>query len=117
MNMTISFILLMLSAWFDAKGFQYATQTWSAGGHVALKQGALSLVFFLTGVSIYLYSVRFLTLAGVSSSTLQTLLWFAATIAGVAVISGDFQKWNVPHYAALVAVVIGLATLMALGEH
>lgn len=115
-SVSISLILLLLSAWFDAKGFHYATQTWNPGGQIALKQGVLSLLFFVIGVSIYLLSVRFLTLAGISSSTVQTLLWFVATILGVALLSGEFQSWSPLQYVALVATVTGLAILMATGE-
>ncbi|NVK73814.1 hypothetical protein C0J08_22585 [Marinomonas sp. CT5] len=117
MNLAISFVLLMFSAWFDAKGFQYASKTWGLEGSMAWKQGALSLLFFMLGVSVYIYSVRFLVLAGVSSSIVQTLIWFAATIAGVAIISGEWLKWSSVQYIALLAVVIGLGTLMATTEH
>ncbi|WP_188749293.1 hypothetical protein [Marinobacterium zhoushanense] len=117
MSVSISLILLLSSAWFDAKGFHYATQAWHPGGQVAWKQGVLSLLFFVVGVSIYLLSVRFLTLAGVSSSTVQTLLWFMATILGVALLSGEIQRWSALQYAALAATIVGLAVLMATGEH
>lgn len=113
MSVVISFLLVMFSAWFDAQGFHHATQAWQANGQFLLKQGAYSLLCFFVGVSIYIYSVRFITITGVTSSTLQTLLWFVATIVGVAFLSGEFQKWNPIQYVALVAVLFGMSVLMA----
>ncbi|WCN14977.1 hypothetical protein GV054_19175 [Marinomonas mediterranea] len=113
----ISLILLLLSAWFDAKGFYYAGLTWTHTNQLSVKQGALSLLFFMIGVSLYVFSVRFLTMTGATSTTIQTLLWFVATIVGVAIMNGDFKVWGTMQYAAFSVVILGLAALISLSAH
>ena len=46
------------------------------------------------------------------STTLQTLGWFAVTIVGVAVVSGDIAGWSLINKIVAVAIVVGIAWLL-----
>jgi len=117
MNIVITSFLLLLSAWFDAKGFLYASQSWTSTGELKGKSATLTVVYFVIGISLYLLSVRFMTLAGTTETTPQTLGWFFATIVGVAFMSGEFQKWAPLQIASFVLVVLGMAYLLAASNH
>jgi len=117
MAIVISTLLLLASAWFDAKGFVYATQSWNPSGTLNLKPTLLTAIFFIVGLTLYFFSVRFMTVAGAASTTMQSLLWFFATIAGIAILSGDFVKWNAMQYIAVIMVVAGMSYLLATVGH
>jgi hypothetical protein len=43
----------------------------------------------------------------------QTLVWFAATIIGVAILSGQFLRWQLLDQSIAVVVLAGIAWLLA----
>ena len=59
----------------------------------------------------YWLGLRFIDASGVTSASVQTLIWFVITIIGVAVLSGDIKEWDVGSYmlaAVAIAAVAGL---------
>lgn len=110
------FILTALSAFFDAKGFVYAAQSWREGSWipaVALR----SLVYFLGGVSVYIGTIGLQQRLGVHSAALQTLFWFAMTIIGIALLDGTIAGWSAAQKAVGAAVTIGIGWLLVNAGH
>ena len=60
----------------------------------------------------YWASLRFMHRVGIVSPELQTAIWFAATIIGVAVMSGRFGRWPIPDQLVACAVTLGLCWLL-----
>jgi hypothetical protein len=67
---------------------------------------------YAVGIFLYWLSLRFITASGVFSATVQTLTWFVITVIGVAVLSGDFEKWDVGSYVLAVVAVAAVAGLL-----
>jgi hypothetical protein len=96
----------------DALGFVYAARVWH-GGSFHLREALLSAACFQFGVAMYWVALRTLSAWGVVSTEAQTLVWFAATIIGVAILSGQFLRWQVLDQSVAVAVLAGIAWLLA----
>lgn len=96
----------------DALGFVHAARVWQAGQFV-WREALISAVSFQVGVAMYWIALRTLGAWGVVATEAQTLVWFAATIIGVAILSGQFLRWQALDQAVAVAVLGGIAWLLA----
>lgn len=115
---TIALIVLftLLSGLGDAQGFVHAGKVWNQDGfvwHEALK----SALGFQFGVLMYWLAVRQLAVQGVVAPEIQTLFWFAATIIGIAALSGQFLRWPLVDQATAGAVLFGICWLMVRTAH
>lgn len=101
-------VLTTLSGVGDSQGFLYAAKIWQDGrlNGSALLRSALG---FLSGVALYWLSIRFFNIFGITSPGIQTVGWFAVTIAGVALFSGEFLRWG------RLDQLLGLAAILAVG--
>jgi hypothetical protein len=103
--------LTVLSGVGDTYGFVHAAALWN-GGAIVGSELARSAAGFGVGIGSYWLVVRYLEALGVQSTTLQTLGWFAVTIVGVAVVSGDIAGWSLINKIIAVAIVVGIAWLL-----
>jgi len=103
--------LTLISGLGDSYGFVHATGAWRGGALVG-SELARSAIGFVVGIMSYWLVVRYLGALGVRSVTLQTLGWFAVTIVGVAVVSGDIARWSPVNKVVGVAVVAGVGWLL-----
>ncbi|MBB6093704.1 putative membrane-anchored protein [Povalibacter uvarum] len=104
-------ILTALSAFFDAKGFVYAAQSWR-DGTLSLSIALLALLYFVGGVSVYIGTIGIQHKLGVNSATLQTLFWFAMTIIGIALLDGTIAGWSTVQKSVGIAVTAGIGWLL-----
>jgi hypothetical protein len=110
-------ILILLAATVvcgaaDALGFVHATRVWQ-GGQFVWREALLSASGFQVGVVMYWIALRTLGAWGVLATEAQTLVWFAATIIGVALLSGQFLRWQAIDQGVAIAVLIGTGWLLA----
>ena len=104
-------VLTLISALADAYGFAHAAEIWKQD-RFHLDELARSLVGTTVGVSIYLYSLRFLMQLGVEEAELQILFWLGFTFVGVALLSGAIFTWShIDKFVALI-VLTGIGWLM-----
>jgi NhaP-type Na+/H+ or K+/H+ antiporter len=104
--------LCCVSGLADAQGFVHASRMWRADRFVWLELGR-SATGFCVGIGFYWLSVRFMQRVGIGAPEVQTMIWFAATIIGVATASGRFGRWPVADQLVAGAVVLGLGWLLA----
>lgn len=95
----------------DALGFVHASRVWQAGRFV-WREAAYSAGCFQFGVAMYWIALRTLDGWGVVSTEAQTLVWFAATIIGVAMLSGQFLRWQALDQSVALGVLAGIAWLL-----
>jgi hypothetical protein len=110
-NIAIYLGLTILAGLADAYGFSEASRIWRAESWSAAAL-ARSGIGYAVGIFLYWLSLRFITASGVFSATVQTLTWFVITVIGVAVLSGDFEKWDVGSYVLAVVAVAAVAGLL-----
>ncbi len=103
--------LTLFSGLADSRAFLFAAQTWHDDRLNLLLLGK-ALVFFAIGILLYVLSLKFLRYLGVYSATIQTSLWFMATIIGLALISGEFVRWQRLDQAVAIVVAAGLTWLV-----
>ena len=103
--------LTLCSGLADARAFLYAAQTWP-NDQLSLAVLGKSLLFFAVGILLYVLSLRFLRTLGVHSATIQTSLWFLATLVGLALLSGEFVKWQRLDQAVAIVAAAALAWLV-----
>jgi hypothetical protein len=99
-------IATALSAFFDAKGFVYATQAWKSGS-LSAPIALLSLANFVGGVTLYILSIGFSKHLGVESPAVH----------GVAFMDGTIDQWSVAQRAVGAGVAIGIAWLLVSAPH
>ena len=87
------------------------SKTWQ-DGHFVWVEGAKSALGFQFGVIMYLLALRELTQFGVVAAETQTLVWFDATIIGVAALSGQLLRWHAADQLVAVAVLAGIGWLL-----
>ena len=75
----------------------------------SLYRAALGFQF---GVIMFWLALRFLAQFGTFSTEVQTLLWFAVTIIGVAALSGKFVGWHWLDQVVALAVLAGVGWLL-----
>ncbi len=110
-------ILILLAATLacgaaDALGFVHAGRVWQ-GGAFQWREALYSAAWFQFGVAMYWVCLRTLGSWGVVATEAQTLVWFAATIIGVAILSGQFLRWAALEQAVALGVLAGIAWLLA----
>ena len=103
-----------LSAYGDAEGFVHASRVWQNGRFVWI-EALKCLAGFQFGMVMYLLALWKLSTYGVVAVETQTLFWFAATIIGVALLSGRVLRWPVIDQAVAVTVLAGIGWLMCRG--
>lgn len=102
----------ILSGVGDSYGFIHAAKIWQKSqlqSEEMLKSG----LGFAVGIGLYWLSVKYLKELGINSPTIQSLSWFAATIVGVSIFSGEFARWPLLEKAVGLGVIAGLGWLMA----
>lgn len=104
-------LLTLLSGLGDAVGFVFAAKVWREGTFDAVA-ALKSASGFQFGVLMYWCAARQLNAHGIVAPEVQTTFWFAATIVGVAAMSGQFLRWSPFDRLAGVAVLLGIAGLM-----
>ena len=103
--------LTLFSGLADSRAFLFAAKTWENDRLSFLLLGK-ALLYFAIGILLYILSLKFLRYLGVHSATIQTSLWFMATLLGLAIISGDFLKWQRLDQAIAILVAAGLTWLV-----
>lgn len=103
--------LTVISGFGDAQGFIHAANIWQ-NGRVAWDALAKSALGFAFGISMYWLALRWMKEIGIVSPEVQTVAWFAVTIIGVALASGNFVKWQVSEQVVAVVVLLGIGWLM-----
>jgi hypothetical protein len=101
----------LLSGFGDAQGFLHSSKIWQNGQFVWL-EAVKSMSGFLFGIVMFWLGLRWLAQLGVVSAEMQTLLWFGVTIIGVALLSGQFARWDRLDQAVAVAVLAGIGWLL-----
>ena len=104
-------LLCCLSGLADAQGFLHASRVWESG-HLVRSALFKSAMAFGAGIGLYWLSVRFMHQIGVHAAEMQTSIWFAATIIGVAVGGGRFARWPASDQLVATAVIFGLGWLL-----
>lgn len=101
----------LLSGVGDALGFIHAGKVWQDDQFV-WREALWSALGFSAGVFMYWLALRHLTEFGVASTEVQTLFWFGITLVGVAVLSGQFVRWQAVDQAIGFAVLAGIGWLL-----
>lgn len=96
----------------DALGFVHASRIWQ-GGQFQVRDALMSAAFFQLGVFMYWIALRTLGDWGVVSTEAQTLVWFVTTIIGVAILSGQFMRWQAVDQCIAIVVMLGMAWLLS----
>ena len=105
-------LLTVLSGVMDARGFVYAGRAWP-GGNLSWTAVGQSLLAFVAGISLYIGAVRFMQSMGLNAVALQSGIWFVATAIGIAALDGSVVQWTRLQQAVALAVMLGLAWLIA----
>jgi hypothetical protein len=116
MTGSLAFIALFtaLSGLGDAEGFIHASKVWQDGRFVWI-EALKCIAGFQFGMLMYWLALWKLSHHGVVAVEIQTLFWFAATIIGVALLSGRFLRWPNIDKAVAVAVLTGIGWLLCRG--
>ena len=111
-NVLLAIGLTIGSGVLDAFGFVHASRVWR-DDHLVLREVFLTFVYFLSGVGAYLLVVRYFDRLGISATEIQTLLWFAVTVLGVATIQRSLADWSTTDRAAALVAVVSVGWLVA----
>jgi hypothetical protein len=104
-------VLCVISGSADAQGFLHASRMWRADRLLWSELG-LSAGGFSVGIGSYWTSLRFMHSLGIVSPEMQTIIWFAVTIIGVALANGRFGGWPMSDRLVAGAVILGLGWLL-----
>ena len=107
-------VLTIFSGVADSQGFIHAARIWE-GTRPLWGEVAGSALGFAGGAVCYWLALRYLNELGVVAPEIQTLLWFAVTIVGVAVYSGRFLQWPLPDQVVALGVLAGIGWLVLRG--
>ena len=116
MTGSIAFIVMftVLSGLGDAEGFIHASKVWQDGRFV-WSEALKCFAGFQFGMLMYWLALWKLSSHGVVAVEVQTLFWFAATIIGVALLSGRILRWPAIDKAVAVTVLTGIGWLLCRG--
>lgn len=111
LSIALVVLFILLSGVGDALGFVYSGRVWHEGQFVWTEAIKAALSFQL-GAGAFWVALRYLKLLGVVAPEMQTMLWFGATIVGVALISGRFAGWHVTDQLVAAGVLLGIGWLL-----
>jgi hypothetical protein len=103
--------LTALTGFADSQGFIHASRIWH-DGQVIWREVWQSGLAFMIGVVAYWAVVRMVAELGVRSAVLQTMGWFAVTIAAVVLTDSGGHRWQLVDTATAAVVVAGLGLLL-----
>lgn len=104
-------VLIVLSGIGDGQGFIHASTAW-VNGKIVWKESILALLGFVGGAICYIWSTNFLKQSGIISVEIQTIVWFAVTIIGVALVRGDVLHWHLADQIVALIVLAGIVWLL-----
>jgi hypothetical protein len=104
--------LTLISGLADAQGFVHASMIW-LNGKLIWPEVIKSASGFGLGVVAYWICIRYLQDFKIISPEIQTVGWFTVTIIGVAIFSGKFLHWRIVDQIVGIAVLLGMAWLLA----
>jgi hypothetical protein len=104
-------VLTLASGYGDSRGFIYSAQIWE-NDQLNWNAVAASAAGFTFGIIFYWLALKFLLQIKQVSPEVQTLGWFAVTIAGVALASGQLFKWSLVDQTVAVGIVLGTGWLL-----
>lgn len=107
-------LALVVSGLGDARGLVYASRIWNEG--FAPNELLRSAAWFALGIGSYWAALYWADRVSVVSTQVQVLIWFAVTIVGVAVMTGEMREWDYVDRSAAVVVVLVLAFLIVRRE-
>ena len=107
-------VFTLLSGLGDAEGFIHASKVWHEDRFI-WREALKCIVAFQFGTLMYWLALWKLSGHGVVAVEIQTLFWFAATIVGIAVLSGRLIDWPAIDQAVAAAVLMGIAWLLYRG--
>ncbi|MBC7947885.1 MAG: hypothetical protein H7Y42_08405 [Chitinophagaceae bacterium] len=110
-SLVLIVVLTILSGFADAQGFVHAASIWQ-GGKIEWSQLAKSALGFAIGISLYWIVLRSMQELNIVAPEIQTLVWFAVTMVGVAIVSGNILKWQLIDQAIAVMVLFGVGWLL-----
>ncbi len=111
MNGLFALALILISGYGDALGFSHSALIWYQGKLVPpeLLKSALGYVL---GIGAYWIALKFFNELGIVSPEIQTLLWFAVTMIGIAVINRTFIGWATSEQVVALLVLVGIGWLI-----
>jgi len=104
-------VLTLLSGYTDSIGFVHSAKVW-ASGRLVWEEVAKSGAGYALGAVTYWWVIKYLNEFGIVSPEIQTLGWFVVTIAGVALLSGDFFSWPLADRGVALGILLGLGWLV-----
>jgi hypothetical protein len=110
-NSVLVLVLMVLSGFADSLGFYYAAKIWEKGA-ISWSDLGRSALGWGAGITMYVFALRYMMRAGVTSAEVQTAIWFAMTIIGVVIFSGRFFQWARLDQAVALLVMTGLGWLL-----
>ena len=110
-SMLLIVALLLLCGLGDALGFVHAARAWQ-DGRFSWSEGLKCAASFQFGVVMYLLTLREIGKHVAISAEAQTLVWFGATIIGVAALSGQLLRWQPAEQAVALGVLAGIGWLL-----
>jgi hypothetical protein len=103
-------VLTIVSGLADGYGFANAAKMWGKEFNwTAFYNSALG---FILGISSFWLSSKYMHMLGINSAEIQTAMWFAFTIVGVALFSGVFFQWGIIDKMLAVSIIVALGVLM-----
>lgn len=111
MNIVTGVIFLLIAALADARAINHATKSWDVNQLVHM-EFFLTAVYFLCSIAPFVYSIKFFQRAGISSQTLQSLLWFATTVIFISILDRTILAWSRLDQIIALLSVLSLGTLI-----
>ena len=107
----LAVVFMSLAGMADALCFTSVARVWQRNTIIWPEVGKAA-IWVSIGFVTYLVAAIFLTIRGVTSAELQTMIWFAMTTIGVATISRQFLNWSRPDQLVAVLVLGGIIWLL-----
>jgi uncharacterized membrane protein YoaK (UPF0700 family) len=110
-SLIVIVLLTTLSGFADAQGFLHAAKIWG-DERINWQEIAKSALGFAVGITIYWIVLRTMKQIDIIGPEIQAIIWFAATIIGVAAASGSILKWHRIDQVVAVLVLFGIGWLV-----
>ena len=104
-------VLTVLTGLADSQGFLHSSNVWKNGKFIWY-EAVKSLIGFGVGIVFFWFAIKYMQKIGIVSTEIQTTIWFAVTIIGVAFVSGKFFQWNLSNQLISILVLLGIGILI-----